>query len=175
MMPVRREIRRVEKLQITVTDTPDEEKRGQAFTFAQDEIRIGSSPEADLTLADPAVSREHLAIRNGDEGLVFTDLGSTNGTYIGEIRIDRVFYQGTVEFRIGKTTLRLDPLGEVEEKEMSSADRFGRMIGHSPQMREMFAVLEKVAASDLTVLIEGETGTGKELAAEGLHLSLIHI
>ncbi len=169
MMPVRREIRRVEKLQITVTDTPDEEKRGQAFTFAQDEIRIGSSPEADLTLADPAVSREHLAIRNGDEGLVFTDLGSTNGTYIGEIRIDRVFYQGTVEFRIGKTTLRLDPLGEVEEKEMSSADRFGRMIGHSPQMREMFAVLEKVAASDLTVLIEGETGTGKELAAEGLH------
>jgi DNA-binding NtrC family response regulator len=169
MMPMRREIRRVEKLQLTIVDSPDEKKRGEAFTFAQDEIRIGSSPEVDLTFDDRAVSREHLAIRNGDDGLVFTDLGSTNGTYIGEIRVDRVMVQGTVNFRIGKTTLRLDPLGEVEEKEMSSADRFGRMIGHSPQMREMFAVLEKVAQSDLTVLIEGETGTGKELAAEGLH------
>ena len=169
MMPARREIRRVEKLQLSVIDSPDEAKRGRSFVFALDEVRIGANPELDVSVNDRAVSREHLAIRNSDEGFVLTDLGSTNGTYIGDIRVDRVCVRDAVNFRIGKTTIRLQPLGEVEEKEMSSADRFGRMIGHAPTMREMFAVLEKVAQSDLTVLIEGETGTGKELAAEGLH------
>jgi transcriptional regulator with GAF, ATPase, and Fis domain len=169
MMPMRREIRRIEKLKITIGDTPDQAQRGASFTFALDEVRIGAQPGLDITVKDPAMSREHLAIRNTDQGLLLTDLGSTNGTYIGDIRIERVCVQGGVTFRIGKTTLVLETLGEVEEKEMSAADRFGRMVGRSPSMREMFAVLEKVAPSDLTVLIEGETGTGKELAAEGLH------
>jgi transcriptional regulator with GAF, ATPase, and Fis domain len=169
LMPMRREVRRIEKLQITVVDTPDEPKRGASITFAKDEIRIGAGPEADLSLADRSVSREHLAIRATDHGWMLTDLSSTNGTYIGAIQIDRVTVRDTVEARIGKTTLRLEPLGEHVEQELSSAERFGRMLGKSPAMREMFAVLEKVAATDLTVLIEGETGTGKELAAEGLH------
>ena len=43
------------------------------------------------------------------------------------------------------------------------------MIGQSAAMREIFAALEKIAASDLTVMITGETGTGKELVARGIH------
>lgn len=168
-MPARREIRRIEKIQITCVDSPDESKRGQSSTFARDEIRVGAAPEADIFVNDRSVSREHLAIRASDAGWTLNDLGSTNGTYIGEMRIDRVTVRDTVMVRTGKTMFRLEPLGEHIEQEMSSASRFGRMLGHSPSMREMFAVLEKVAGSDLTVLIEGETGTGKELAAEGLH------
>jgi transcriptional regulator with GAF, ATPase, and Fis domain len=71
--------------------------------------------------------------------------------------------------RIGKSAVRLVPLAETVEHEMSPRASFGRMLGASAAMRETFALLEKVAASDLTVLVEGETGTGKELAAEGLH------
>ncbi len=168
-MAARPEVRRLEKIQVTIVDTPDEAKRGQSFTFARDEVRFGASPEADIFVNDRSVSREHLAIRACDAGWTLSDLGSTNGTYIGEMRIDRVTVRDAVLLRTGKTMLRLEPLGEHVEQEMSSAHRFGRMLGQSPTMREMFAVLEKVAGSDLTVLIEGETGTGKELAAEGLH------
>jgi transcriptional regulator with GAF, ATPase, and Fis domain len=168
-MPARREVRRIEKLAITVSDTPDESIKGKTFTFASDEVRIGSDPELDITLDDRAVSREHLAIRSGEHGRTLIDLGSTNGTFIGELRIDRVTMSDPVTVRVGKTTLSLRPLGEHVEQELSTQDRFGRMLGNSAGMREMFAVLEKVAASDLTVLIEGETGTGKELAADGLH------
>ncbi len=168
-MPARREVRRIEKIQVTCVDSPDETKKGQSFTFAKDEVQIGASPEADIFVDDRSVSREHLAIRGTDAGWTLTDLGSMNGTYIGDMRIDRVTVHHTVTVRAGKSTFRLRPLGEHVEQEISSANRFGRMLGDAPPMREMFAVLEKVANSDLTVLIEGETGTGKELAAEGLH------
>jgi transcriptional regulator with GAF, ATPase, and Fis domain len=180
MMPARRDVRRIEKLEIKVVDSPDEAMKGKSFTFARDEVRIGaaqpsrSAPdgaelELDIALDDRSVSREHLAIRAGDHGRTLVDLGSTNGTFIGELRIDRVTVFDMVHVRVGKTMLQLIPLGEHVEQELSTHDRFGRMLGKSATMREMFAVLEKVAGSDLTVLIEGETGTGKELAAGGLH------
>jgi transcriptional regulator with GAF, ATPase, and Fis domain len=163
------EVRLVEKLKLTVVDSPDSAKLGQSFTFAQDEIRIGSNPELDLSVADPAVSRDHLSIRADEQGWVLTDDGSTNGTFIGDLRVHRVAVVGETLVRVGETVLRLEPAGEHIEQELSTHHSFGRMLGQSPAMREMFAVLEKVAASDLTVLIEGETGTGKELAAEAVH------
>ncbi|HZO13532.1 MAG TPA: sigma 54-interacting transcriptional regulator [Polyangiaceae bacterium] len=163
------EVRRIEKLRVTVVDGPDLRKRGRAFTFARDEIRVGANPELDLPIEDRSVSREHLFIRAGELGWTLVDTGSTNGTYIGELRVHRGEVYQTTLVRIGQTVLRIEPMGEHVEQELSSHNRFGRMIGQSPSMREMFAVLEKVARSDLTVLIEGETGTGKELAAEGLH------
>jgi len=163
------EVRRVEKLKITVVDSPDALKQGQSFTFAQDEIRIGSSSELDLWIGDPAVSRVHLSIRADEQGWVLTDNESTNGTVIGDLRVTQVAFVEPTLVRLGATVLRLEPAGEHVEQELSTHSSFGRMLGKSPTMREMFAVLEKVAGSDLTVLIEGETGTGKELAAEALH------
>ncbi len=47
--------------------------------------------------------------------------------------------------------------------------RFEGLVGRSPLMRELFALLETVAASASTVLVQGETGTGKELAARAIH------
>jgi len=169
MMPARPEVRRIEKIELTVIDSPDEAKKGQSFTFVRDEVRIGADPSLDISLNDRSVSGEHLAIRAIDHGRTLIDLGSTNGTFIGDLRIDRITVFDQVTFRVGESVLRLRLLGEHVEQELSSQDRFGRMLGSSGAMREMFAVLEKVAGSDLTVLIEGETGTGKELAAEGLH------
>jgi len=162
-------IRRIRKLRVVVVDCPDPEAQNKAFTFAQDEVRIGSSPDADVPIVDPAISREHIAIRLGGGGWTLSDCGSTNGTFVGDIRLERATLFDDVLVRIGNSAIRLEPLAETVEQEISPRARFGRMLGASAAMREMFALLEKVAASDLTVLVEGETGTGKELAAEGLH------
>ena len=46
---------------------------------------------------------------------------------------------------------------------------FGNLIGSGPAMRQVFEVIQKVAETDLTVLVRGESGTGKELVAQALH------
>jgi transcriptional regulator with GAF, ATPase, and Fis domain len=162
-------LRRIRKLRVVVVDAPEPKEQGRSFVFAQDEIRIGSSPDVDVPISDPAISREHLAIRLGPHGWTLTDTGSTNGTFVGDLRIERASIAEDVLVRLGKSAVRLESLAETVEQEISPRASFGRMIGASAAMRETFALLERVAASDLTVLVEGETGTGKELAAEGLH------
>jgi transcriptional regulator with GAF, ATPase, and Fis domain len=161
--------RRIRKLRVVVVDCPDPAEQNRVYAFAQDEVRIGSSPDADVAVTDPAISREHVAIRLVPAGFRLTDLGSTNGTFIGDLKIETVIVSSETLVRMGKTALRLVPLSETVEQELSPRARFGRMLGASAAMRETFALLEKVSASDLTVLVEGETGTGKELVAEGLH------
>jgi transcriptional regulator with GAF, ATPase, and Fis domain len=162
-------VRRIRKLRVEVVDARDERDRNAALTFAQDEVRIGSSEDADVPLADASVSREHLAVRLSSNGYALADLGSTNGTFVGDLRVERVTVSEPTLVRLGQTVVRLVPLAESVEQEISPRARFGRMLGQSAAMRETFALLERVAATDLTVLLEGETGTGKELAAEGLH------
>ncbi|MEZ4315751.1 MAG: sigma 54-interacting transcriptional regulator, partial [Polyangiaceae bacterium] len=164
-------VRRIRKLRVEIVDARDDRDKNGVFTFAQDEVRIGSSEEADVPLADASVSREHLAVRLSAAGYALLDLGSTNGTFIGDLRIERVTISEPTLVRLGQTVVRLVPLAESVEQEISPRARFGRMLGQSAAMRETFALLERVAATDLTVLLEGETGTGKELAAEGLHES----
>jgi transcriptional regulator with GAF, ATPase, and Fis domain len=70
---------------------------------------------------------------------------------------------------LGSTTLRLRMLADVIELPLSLRERVGGLIGRSVAMRRIFAVIERIAPTESTVLIEGETGTGKELAAEALH------
>jgi len=164
-------LRRIRKLRVVIVDSPDAKEHGRVFSFAQDEVRIGSSPDVDVPLADSSVSREHVAIRLLPDGFRLTDLGSTNGTFVADLRIQEVVLSTETLMRMGKTALRLLPLAETVEHEVSPRASFGRMLGASAAMRETFALLERVATSDLTVLVEGETGTGKELAAEGLHES----
>jgi transcriptional regulator with PAS, ATPase and Fis domain len=71
--------------------------------------------------------------------------------------------------QLGESTLAITPLTETVDREQAATDRFGDLLGNSPRMRELFADLERIAPSDVAVLIEGETGTGKELAAESIH------
>src|SRR5437762_13712948 len=75
-------VRRMRKLRVTIVDAPAAAERGRVHTFAQDEIRVGSSPDADVPITDAAVSREHASIRVGAHGWTITDHGSTNGTFV---------------------------------------------------------------------------------------------
>ncbi len=132
-------------------------------------IRIGARRGNDVQLSDSKVSGLHCEIRLDDRGYRLRDVDSTNGTFVGGYRVNDLYIHPGTQISVGSTKLRFEPLGESFEVELSATDRFGGMIGQSVKMRELFARLEKLAASDATVLISGETGVGKELVAECLH------
>ena len=130
---------------------------------------IGSSPDNDLVLDDATVSRFHCRIEADDRGYRVTDLDSKNGTFLGEARVLEGYLDSALPLRVGATSVSWKPLGEEVEVRFSPRARFGDLVGGGLAMREVFAILERVAPTDATVLIEGESGTGKELVAKALH------
>jgi DNA-binding NtrC family response regulator len=130
---------------------------------------IGSHAHNDLVLRDPTVSRHHLEVTATPDGYRVVDLGSSNGTFAAGLRLGEALVAGAVVLQLGSTTLRLSP-GTVEQEVPAWPEhRFGPLVGRSLPMRELFAQLERVAQSDCSVLIEGETGVGKEKVAEAIH------
>ncbi len=130
---------------------------------------IGSHPSNDLVLGDPTVSRFHCEIVATGRNARVRDLGSLNGTFVGDTQIVEAHLEHGSTIRLGRSVLRFS-LGDRESAiAQSDHDRFGGLLGNGGAMRAVFAVLEKVSQSSATVLIEGETGTGKDVAAEGIH------
>jgi DNA-binding NtrC family response regulator len=144
--------------------------RGEAVLLSQDPLVFGSSPSCGMVLTDKTVSRQHMqAMWAENGGVVLTDLDSTNGTFFKGSRFKEITIGFGGEFRLGRTVVKFLPEEEVVEPEISDADSFGGLKGQDPKMRRMFALLTDIAATDATVIIEGETGTGKELVAEEIH------
>ena len=130
---------------------------------------VGQSQACTLIIADPLVSRRHLALSVSGTELVVTDLGSTNGTYLEGIRVTEAFARGGESIRLGSSVLRVASLGDREAPALEGPDRFGPLVGASRAMRKIFPLLERLAVAQVPVVIEGETGTGKEVLAEALH------
>jgi two-component system, NtrC family, response regulator GlrR len=148
--------------------TLEGKEAGQTFIPRSDCVVIGSHPSADLVLRDPAVSRFHCEITVADPPTV-RDLGSRNGTMVNGVTVAQAPLGDGAVLTIGGTQLRFQRTAGAPRIALSARDRFGRMIGRSAAMRAVFALCEQAAASDATVLIEGETGTGKEATAEAIH------
>ena len=151
---------------VTVLKGPD---RGAELLVDRPRTRIGTGGECDLVLGDPAVSRRHAEISVEERGFVLRDLDSTNGTLLGGARLGEVVLTGPATLVLGGTTVRFEPRDDTVEIPLSARGSFGGLIGQSLAMRRVFAVLEQVAPSDSTILLTGETGTGKEVAAEAIH------
>jgi DNA-binding NtrC family response regulator len=143
--------------------------RGETARLGDKPVSFGSAPTCDLVLSDKTVSRKHLeAALVGDE-VILTDSGSTNGTFIQGSRFEKISVGFGAEVKLGRTVIKFLPDEEVVEPEPSESNAFGTIVGGDTKMRQLFKLLTDVALTNATVLIEGETGTGKELIAEEIH------
>lgn len=132
-------------------------------------VTVGQSLLSELPLTDRSVSRRHVALSPAGHRIRVTDLDSTNGTRIGGIRMIDALLEGGESIEVGDTTLKLVRAGNVPEASTPPRGRFGRVLGHSVEMQRLFALAERLSQSPLPLLLEGETGTGKELLAEAVH------
>jgi transcriptional regulator with PAS, ATPase and Fis domain len=154
------------KIRIEVTKGPD---AGLAVEVAGIPVRIGTSVDNDLVLTDGTVSRHHCEIRPATGGVVVRDTGSTNGVLAAGMRLFDALLVGPVTVHLGQTVVSITPLDDMVERQQASSEMFADVLGRTPRMRELFADLERIAPTDVTLLIEGETGTGKDLVAESVH------
>jgi DNA-binding NtrC family response regulator len=130
---------------------------------------IGRRPGCHLVLHDAKVSATHCEVVATDSGVRLRDLGSSNGTYVGELRIVEALLSKPCTVRCGDTRIEFRPGRSVERVAISKSERFGPLVGSTPVMRALFEKLRTLAPTTVSVLVEGETGTGKELVAQALH------
>ncbi len=131
-------------------------------------LRIGKAPDNDLILSDDTVSRHHCELTRAADGLRVRDLGSTNGTKVQGARISEAVVQPGAVLKVGEIEIAVRPAVRSIEVMPSDKTWFGPAIGQSLAMRNIFGVLERIAPTDATVLLEGETGTGKDVLARAI-------
>ncbi len=147
-------------------DTP---RRFVIDGMAPPRLLLGQGVACDFRLADRSVSRRHAALELCGKRLRLTDLGSTNGTFVDGLSVVDAYLRGGEVVRVGATALRVEPIAGPSEVMISDATEFGSFVGASTEIRRLFPLFERLASSDVPVIIEGETGTGKEVLAEALH------
>jgi transcriptional regulator with PAS, ATPase and Fis domain len=142
---------------------------GHSVRITSPTFIVGTGPGADLRVVDGTVSREHLRIALLPGGVRLRDEGSKNGTWIGGVRVADVTLTRDTAVEVGKTRLSLQIEAGSLDLPLSASHAFGSAIGESPAMRHLFTVLERAAVSDVTVLLEGESGVGKDVLAHAIH------
>ncbi len=143
---------------------------GKVVETEKEHVRVGKDERMDVPLSEDAtMSRHHFDVQYSEKGYLLIDANSTNGTFLDGKRIERAYLTPGAHIQAGGSTISFAPLDEEIPVEPQEGGVFGGMIGRSLIMRQIFGLLRKVAPMDVSVIITGETGTGKELAARALH------
>jgi transcriptional regulator with PAS, ATPase and Fis domain len=151
-------------LVLRVLSGPDQ---GRQLVIERVKNSIGRGEDQELQLTDHQVSRRHCELSLVGGVVQLRDTESRNGTFVNEVRVFEAWIEPGARFRVGDTQLALDVAALDERQPMP--EHFGDLVGTSRAMRESFEALACVAPTQLTCLLQGETGTGKELAARALH------
>jgi DNA-binding NtrC family response regulator len=130
---------------------------------------LGADPACDLPIEDSAVSRHHASFTPVGDGVRVVDLGSTNGTFVNGVKVRDAILALGATVRVGATHVTFWPVDSAVSIPPSEARAFGQLRGGSHSMRVVYALLERAASRSVPVLLLGETGTGKELAARAIH------
>ena len=157
----------VHRLRVTVEGGPDTGK-----TCAPDDgaaLSIGTAADNALVLGDPTVSRYHLELRRTAGGVQIADLGSRNGTWVGGMRVERATVPAGTRLKLGDSTVAVEDAGSTVAPPPTEAPRPPDLVGDSEAIREIARLVHRLARVDSSVLIQGETGAGKEVIARALH------
>ncbi len=151
---------------LIVTAGPD---KGLEIELDGATLRLGSAPDCEVVLHDPTISGRHAVVQLGPRGFFVRDLGSKNGVVLEGWKIDAVPLADGMKLTLGGTQLTVRARGGRREIPLGPAGLYHELVARSIPMRAVAAALEAAARRDVTVLLEGETGTGKEIAARALH------
>jgi transcriptional regulator with PAS, ATPase and Fis domain len=157
---------RIWSVALAVVDGPS---RGARAQVGSEIARIGTADGNDLVLADRTVSRFHCEVSVRGNTIIIRDCGSTNGTLIDGVRVREAEIPPGTLVRIGGSAFRVELGEEPAFVEISGRSGFGELVGGSVEMRRVYAILERLAQTSATVLVQGETGTGKDVLARSLH------
>jgi two-component system, NtrC family, response regulator GlrR len=156
----------IQGFRILVEDGAD---AGASFVSKGARVAIGRHRSTDVRLTDESVSLFHCEIEVCDDRLVVRDLRSRNGTVLDGVAVREAHPRAGSILALGRTRLRLE-VGAIKIGVPSlRSERFHRLVGRSRAMQTLFATLARAAQSDATLLLEGETGSGKEAVAESVH------
>lgn len=157
---------RIQSAELVVVDGPS---RGQRAPVPASGARVGSGEASDLYIDDPTVSRVHCEVHVRPDGVVVRDCESTNGVSVDGVRFREAEVPPGATVRIGASAFRIEIGNEPMTVPISDAEQFGELVGGSLEMRRVYAMLERIAPTDSTLLITGETGTGKDVVARSVH------
>jgi DNA-binding NtrC family response regulator len=145
------------------------EQAGQSFPLRNETLKIGKAPDSDVVIDSPTVSRNHLIIRRQGDRFLVQDLASTNGTFIDGAQVREAYLKPGQLLELGDVQLRFQSTLQPVRIAPINEDRLGELWGKSLPMRQIFALLKRIAPTDSTLLLVGETGSGKGVVAKGVH------
>jgi transcriptional regulator with PAS, ATPase and Fis domain len=144
---------------------------GSHEEIVEGRVLLGSSPHVPIKIDDRAVSRLHAELEVRPTGVWVRDIGSRNGTFVDRVQIESALLADGASLRCGDTVLTLSySRGATASVALWPTHHFEGLLGRSELMREVFYLLSRYAENDAPVLVQGETGTGKELVAKAIHL-----
>jgi transcriptional regulator with GAF, ATPase, and Fis domain len=145
------------------------DRAGRHTVTVTERTLLGSAEHAQVVVSDPTVSRVHAELTPRPDGLWIRDLRSRNGTFVGGVYVVEARVSSERQLRVGSVNLEIAPAARATAAPAWEGEAFGPLLGRSPIMRKLFATLGRVSPTDYSVLIRGETGTGKELVARAIH------
>jgi DNA-binding NtrC family response regulator len=158
---------KVRKCRLSITGGPE---LGKEIITDKERLRVGAHSSNDLVLAeDRAASRHHFEIQYTERGYLVIDLNSTNGTFLDGRRVERAYLSSGSQVRAGQSVVTFAPIDEEVTVEPDRDGELEGMVGQSVKMRQIFGLLRKISPMDVSVVVQGETGTGKELVARAIH------
>jgi DNA-binding NtrC family response regulator len=145
--------------------------RGGHRTFELDQtaVFVGRDPQCSLVLDDPSVALEHFRVQREEDGWLLLDLGSPGGTLVDGQRVQRTWLKPGMQIKAGAVSLKFSSQKTPLRLSPSQARRFGQLVGDSVVMREVFTLLDRISPSEATLLVVGETGSGKGALARSVH------
>jgi len=156
----------VQRYQLVLVNT---EHAGLTFPVLADLVRIGKAPDNDVVIEHPTVSRNHLAISRMGDRFLARDLGSTNGTLVDGAPVKEAYLRPGALLEVGDVHLRFQSERAPVQIDPTAEHKLGDLVGESLPMRQIFALVKRIAQTDSTLMLVGETGTGKGAAARTIH------